>query len=192
VKQLTSDNFGLLIAYLLPGFVALHGAMPFAPGISAWLATTPSAQPTVGGFLYVTLGSTAACLIVSAVRWATIDQLHHHTGVPEPRWDFQKFGLSQPAFDSLVQDHYRYYQYYANMLVAILFLFVTGQLTGGMWLARGAVADFGFAVVGCVLFLGSRDTLRKYYARASAVLGTFGQGVQQARKEAIVKRSRPL
>ena len=32
MKPVTTDNFGLLIAYLLPGFVALWGLRPFVTG----------------------------------------------------------------------------------------------------------------------------------------------------------------
>ena len=102
VQKLSTDNFGLLIAYLLPGFIALYGIRPFVPAVTSWLAVSPTAAPTVGGFLFVTLGSTAAGLIVSAVRWAVVDQLHQRTGIPEPTWDFQRFVPNQAAFDSLV------------------------------------------------------------------------------------------
>src|SRR5438093_134632 len=53
VRDVTSENFGLLIAYLLPGFVALWGVSPAVPGAGAWLAAPPVGAPTVGGFLYL-------------------------------------------------------------------------------------------------------------------------------------------
>src|SRR5262249_36119232 len=67
---------------------------------------------TVGGFLYGTLGSVAAGMLVSAIRWAVLDTLHHRTGIPQPAWNFTRFSTHAAAFDSLVQDHYRYYQHY--------------------------------------------------------------------------------
>src|SRR5437667_438340 len=82
VKDVTSDNFGLLIAYLLPGFVALWALRPFVGGVDLLLAAPPGAAPSVGGFLYGTLASTAAGLVVSGVRWAVVDQVYHRTGIP--------------------------------------------------------------------------------------------------------------
>lgn len=121
MKDVTSESFGPLIAYLLPGFVALWGASYFSETVHAWLAVSPEAAPTVGGFLYVTLGSTAAGLVVSAMRWAIIDRLYHRTGIREPRWDFTRLSANFEAFEGLVQNHYRYYQFYSNLLVALSF-----------------------------------------------------------------------
>jgi hypothetical protein len=172
VKHVSADNFGLVIAYLLPGFVALWGTSPLLPGAAAWLATPAGCStPTVGGFLYGTLGSLAAGLLVSTVRWAVIDRLHHMTGIPEPRWDFSRFGTRVEAFDSLVQDHYRYYQFHANMLVAVAFAVAADLLRGARPLGQGLLPGVALLGIGAVLFLGSRDTLRKYYRRTAAVLG---------------------
>lgn len=120
VKSVSSDNFGLLIAYLVPGFVTLWGLRSWFPAIDSWMDAPPAEAPTVGGFLYVTLGSTAAGLVVSAVRWAVVDHLYHCTGIPAPRWNFAKLTGNLAAFESIVQDHYRYYQCYANMQVAVI------------------------------------------------------------------------
>jgi hypothetical protein len=171
VRDVSSDNFGLLIAYLLPGFAALWGVRLFVPGVDAWLAASPDAAPTVGGFLYVTLGSVAAGMLVSTLRWAVLDTLHHRTGIPQPSWDFARFPANVAAFDSLVQDHYRYYQHYGNMLVALAFVYASST-----WVHPGLAGHSGwrhvaFLVSGIVLYLGSRDALRKYYERTAAILG---------------------
>ena len=57
VKDVTTNNFGLLIAFVLPGFVLLWGMAPYSSTISEWLGQATSNAPTVGGFLYVTLAS---------------------------------------------------------------------------------------------------------------------------------------
>ena len=76
MRELNSGNFGLVIAYLLPGFVALLGVSFFSEPVQTWFSVSPVALPTVGGFLYVTLGSLSAGVIVSTVRWATVDTIH--------------------------------------------------------------------------------------------------------------------
>jgi hypothetical protein len=87
MNDVTAANFGLLIAFLLPGFVTLWGIGEFSPIVHAWLTGAPEQSPTVGGFLYVTLGTVAMGLLVSTVRWLVIDTIHHRTGIAEPAWN---------------------------------------------------------------------------------------------------------
>ena len=88
--EVSSSNFGLLIAFPLPGFVVLWGAGYFSETVRVWLSTSGDSAPTVGGFMYVTLASVAAGVTVSTVRWAIIDTIHRWTGLPPPTWDFSR------------------------------------------------------------------------------------------------------
>jgi hypothetical protein len=124
MRDLTRDNFGLLIAYVLPGFVALWGGSYHVEAVRPWLQATPKDAPTVGGFLYTTLASTTLGLVISGVRWAVVDQLLARTGIRQPRWDFELFAERLTAYEILVVNHYRYYQFYANMLVALAWTYV--------------------------------------------------------------------
>lgn len=107
MKDVNSDNFGLLIAYLIPGFIALWSLQSLLPSGPFTLSIPVESEPTIGGFLYGTLASTAAGLVISAIRWAIIDQIYHRTGIPAPAWDFRKLQANLTAFESHVQDHYR-------------------------------------------------------------------------------------
>src|SRR5213592_2931233 len=92
------NDFGLLIAYVLPGFTALWGATYVSPGVRPLFGTEASAGPSVGGFLFLTAAATVKGLTVSTVRWLVIDSLHHRTGIPPPRWDFGLLGPNVTAF----------------------------------------------------------------------------------------------
>ena len=118
MKTVSSENFGLIIAYLLPGFVALWGVSYFSPTVGSWVTASQQGAPTVAGFMYVTLASLAAGVTVSAVRWATIDQLHHATGIRPPAWKFVNLEGKLQGYRTLIENHYRYYQFYSNMFVA--------------------------------------------------------------------------
>ncbi len=180
VRDITSTNFGLVIAYLLPGFVVLIGASYFSETMQAWLGATPSDSPTVGGFLYVTVGSIAAGVAASTVRWVLIDTLHHWTGLREPRWDFSRLGPNTAAFEVLIEVHYRYYQFHANMVVAVAFAYAARKQALGLWSAPEPL-DFAFLVLEGILLLGSRDTLLKYYTRVGQLLGAAeGTALKQA------------
>ncbi len=113
VQSVTNDNFGPLIAYLVPGAVALAGFSPFSATLGAWFASAPADAPSIGGFLYLTVASLAAGMTVSAVRWAVIDTLHARTGLPPPKLDFSLLGGNVEAFVLLIEIHYRHYQFYA-------------------------------------------------------------------------------
>lgn len=167
--EVTTKNFGLLIAYILPGFTVLWAVSWYSPTVQTWLGTSIADAPTVGGFLYVTLGSVGAGLTVSALRWLLLDSLHHRTGIPKPRWDFSRLDAKLNAFDVLNEQHYRYYQFYGNMLVSLV---LATALRG--WYSIQSTSDglmlVGIVGLGLLLFIGSRDTLGKYYRRIAELL----------------------
>lgn len=168
--ELSARNFGLVIAYLVPGFITVISVAGVVPGVGIWLATSSDGQPSVGGFLYVTVASVAAGMLVSSIRWLVIDAIHHRTGIIPPRFDFTQLQGNLAAFGLLVDFHYRYYQFNANTAVAIAFAYCVRLAGGCAWCGGIGWVDFGFVIIEVVLFATSRDTLRKYYARASDVL----------------------
>lgn len=168
LNDLTTANFGLLIAYLLPGFTFLWGVGVVSTTIRNWLGTVPENAPTVGGFLYLTVASVAAGLLVSTVRWLIVDTVHHATGVQRPSWNFAKLHIHREAFESIILSQYRYYQWYGGMLVASIFTYAM-ERTLGDWQNFSWPVDFLFLALEVILFLGSRDTLQKYYRRTEAI-----------------------
>lgn len=170
MRVVANQNFGYLISYILPGFIALWGISYFSPTVEAWLGTETSTGPTVGGFLYVTIGSVGAGLFCSTVRWMVIDTLHHHTGIKKPKWNFAALADRVEAFSRLVSDHYVYYKFYGNSLIAILFAWgcrwFAAELpkTNAGWFSVITMAVAGF------LYFGSRDSLRRYYTRTTDLL----------------------
>ena len=190
MKEVSVNNFGLLIAYVVPGFTALWGASYFSATLRSWLHGTPTDTPTVSGFLYVTIGSIAAGVTVSAVRWAIVDSLHHRTGIPAPDWDFSRLQHNVSAYSVLVSNHYQFFQYYANQLVALTFWYLARRLSLGFWSTPLGLADLVFLFLAIVLFAGSRDALRKYYTRGNQLFGT--PTVQHSQKLAIEGRRLPI
>ena len=104
--------------------------------------------------------------VVSTLRWLLIDTLHHRTGVRPPRWDFRKLKDRVTAYDRLIEIHYRYYQFHANSLLAVS---ISALLR---WLEQGfRVRElFLLLAIDTLLYLGSRDTLSKYYRRVEELL----------------------
>lgn len=180
MREVSTKNFGLLIAFLLPGFTALWGASYFSATIRAWLGASSANPPTVGGFLYLTLVSVGAGIRASTIRWMTIDKLHAWTGLTDPRHDFSKLQDHIAAYDLLVEKHYRFYQFYSNMIVSLAFVFLVRRWSLG-FLAHMDLVDLGLLILLLIFAAGSRDTLRKYYSRTAQFLAARAQKSKVAR-----------
>jgi hypothetical protein len=136
MNTISSENFWLVIAYILPGFVALWGVSFFSPTVESWITVSQQGAPTVAGFMYVTLASIGTGLTVSGVRWAIIDSIHHLTGLTRPAWKFVNLDDKLQGFITLNEAHYRYYQFYANMFVAVGFTYAAWLV----WIGKGVRA----------------------------------------------------
>ena len=205
---LSNENFGLVIAYILPGFVALWGVSFFSPTVESWITVSQQGAPTVAGFMYVTLASIGTGLTVSGVRWAIIDSIHHLTGLTRPAWKFVNLDDKLKGFLTLNEAHYRYYQFYANMFVAVGLTYAAWLTWNGKGLRAAGWANLHFVVLETILFANSRDTLAKYYLRVAQLLGTLtnpkkgacrmsnGIGKHHAKNEAaskpVVKKQVPM
>lgn len=161
-------NFGILIAFGLPGFLFLAGLPPEARPFTDQLCT-PSSAPTLGGFLYALPVSLGCGLILSGIRWASIDYLMHLTGLSQPKLNYSRLAPQLPAFTILVEHHYRYYQFYSNSLIAVLVLLSVNVRLRGL---PSFELSFWIMALCVVLFFASRDCLGRYYSRLTQILPT--------------------
>lgn len=113
MSDVSRDNFGPLVAYLVPGATVLMGFSQFSPVLRTWFAATPADAPTIGGFLYLTVASVAVGMTVNAVRWVTMDTVLRWTGIELPALDFSRLGQNVDAFGLLIEIHYHHYQFHA-------------------------------------------------------------------------------
>lgn len=161
-KFTSNFGYGLTIAYLVPGFTVLQG-LPFLFKDTANWGILGRNDPTLSGLLSGTMEALATGLTVSSVRWLVIDWLHHRMGIKPPQWDFATLKQSTEAFQLLVQNHYHYYKFHANMTVALVWAYAAGGYALG-W--KGLL----YWLLGGLFFLGSRDCLKKYYDRSGQLL----------------------
>jgi hypothetical protein len=164
-------TFGYLIAYVLPGFAVLWGLRPLSTTIEGWFSPTATFPAGIEAIVFVGMASIAAGMAVSAARWFIVDSFHAFTGLARPVWNDALLAERLGAFEAIVDAHYRYYQFYANMIVALPVCFIailaTNRLSPGML----AFWSSGFVVAEFLFFVTSRDNLHKYYARTSRLLG---------------------
>lgn len=163
------QNFGLLIAYILPGFVVVSGAAIVFPQIRLLLIPTLGLADGVESTAFVALATLLAGMVVSSLRWVLVDTLHHLTGLRRPQWNDAELQAKLPAFSAIVENHYRYYQCHANLAVAFACVYLAWRVRQSpfaLW------ADEAFLLVEILLLATSRDNLRIYYARTSRLLGS--------------------
>lgn len=166
INHVNTSNFGILIAFVLPGSLMLWGVEPYSLTLQSWLGQPADKALTVAGFLFVTVVSIWLGMLASTVRWLVIDFILHKWFVRKPTWNFRRLRDSVAAFERLIEIHYRFYQWAANSVVALT---VCALLR---WYAAG----FNFSqlvmlvVMNLILFLGARDSLEKYYQRGEALL----------------------
>ena len=169
MQSVSNDNFGPLVAYLVPGATALWGLSLFSTPLHALFVGTPENSPNLSGFLYLTIASLAVGMTVTAIRWAVVDSIHSITGLQSPNLDFSQLEHKVEAFSLLIEIHYRHYQYYANMFIANAIAYACYRIKIGTTWQVGWV-DLGVVVLETVFFLTSRNTLSNYYVRTRQLL----------------------
>ncbi len=167
----TGKQFGVLIAFLLPGFIFLWIVSQSSPLIASWFANAQQESVTAAKFLFVFVASLCIGLIVSAIRCALIDSLLKLIGLKPPE-DGLYSALSDPekykAFQGAVENHYRYYQYYSNSLVAILAAILLNFISKSDCAKTWYI--IGVSGVCIVLLWGARDALSKHYKKITEIL----------------------
>ncbi len=172
MQDLAGRNFGLLIAYVIPGFIVLWGVGLVDDRVAEWLSGPAiEAGPTIGGFLYVTIASIGLGMTASAVRWLVVDTIHHLTGLTRPRWSDQPLHERIAGYTWIIENHYRYYQFYGNSAVALFFTALVWRATTPEVGNDLGWIDASLIALEAVLLAGSRSALELYYRRAASLLG---------------------
>lgn len=183
MSDASTKHFGYLIAYVLPGFVMLWGLRPLSPTIDAWLSTSPAFPAGIEAVAFVGLAAIAAGMTVSAARWLLIDSMHAWSGLPRPIWNDANLNERLSAFEALVDAHFRYYQFYANMAVATAAAFLIALWTEAFSIGTHPAWSAAFAGLEVLFLVSSRDNLQRYYRRASRLLGeTRGKEVKHDKR----------
>ena len=169
-------QFGLLIAYLLPGFVVLLGLEPVVPMLAEWFRPVNHADLGFGPPIYAVMAATTLGMAVSSIRWLVIDHLHGWMGVKTPPIDFAAMDGRLQEFSYIVEGTYRFYQHSANMLVAVALAYGTNRLLRTSPLL-GPGTDLGVFILCAIFFAASRDSLVRYYVRAGRLLGYIAEKV---------------
>ncbi|NUK70678.1 hypothetical protein HRW23_18460 [Streptomyces lunaelactis] len=164
-KDFTLSTFGLLIAFFLPGLVALYGLSFWVTSIEKIFATFRTAQSNVGLFLLVLMASVIISLIITPFRALLYEELICRSGRPTAS-DYKKLTEEKnfDIFRSLVDETYRFHQFWGNVSFAAIPLIVH--------VARqyGVVLLFLPLIVEGVVIWAAIESYRRYRDRSKELL----------------------
>ena len=165
-------SLGTIIAFVAPGFIGLRALAYHLSTASAWFNAAVERDQGVGVFFFVLLASLAIGVVLSGVRTITLEPMLNwgfsHWRLEEPSWQYDLIA-SEPrrkVFEALVENKYKFYQFYGNSFAAIVVLMISHRLAGnvarwpvGLWVILGLSL--------LVLLCSARSQLADFYASAS-------------------------
>jgi hypothetical protein len=188
VREL-DKQFGLIIAFLLPGFVGLWGITYINPTIRSWFVSSANLNATVGGFLFVILGSLAIGLIFHSIRYFILDnRLFKEINNKCSGLDISKLNSEkrEQFFSIAVENHYRYHNYYGNMAIAIVFAYSVRCLgyiiikmyfwTNCLSILKEILLSILSIALVYLLIRSSKDCFNKYAVRAMKICNQKREG----------------
>ena len=122
MAQFEPIDFGIVIAFILPGSVAVYGLRYVSPRINALWSILESGQVVIGPLIFLALATLAVGLIVSSLRVVLLEPIFHVTGVRQENVDYQKLANADQRefFKEMIKNVYRYEQFYGNTFLALL------------------------------------------------------------------------
>lgn len=161
------NDFGLLIAYVIPGLVFLYGSSYAVPELQVWFTLNELNNMSFASVVLLAVMAVGSGLIVHTLRWLLLDSFHHVTGVRPKKWDFTKLNANLATYDALTENHYRYHQFYGGMVIALVWSLLSRSSSLNIW-----IDPLNMATVMLIALMswGSRDTISKYYSRLDAIL----------------------
>jgi len=174
MKDVTSTSFGLLIAFLLPGFSGFYALGFYSGHVRDILAKFREAESNLGWFLVVLLMSLTAGLLLTLARWLIFEQgFCRHQRLPAERMANLRFPAKFVAYRAAVDETYRYHQFFGGMAIVIPFAYI-----GWLREAWPGLTRFSLSLT-LVLFLliealtayGAAYAYRNFTAWAGSILG---------------------
>jgi hypothetical protein len=188
MKDLTSTSIGYVMAFLLPGLVALFGISYWSDTLDHLLKLETLTSTAIGQLFFILLSALTLGLIVSSVRCLVFEKWLFQRCKRFENYRFAKNLFSSllnedrlSVFAALVDQHYRYHQFYgglfvANFIVAFAWwhrLTVKYDSTFWEWIAV-------YASIQAVMWFSAIDTLKNYHDRANSLAREPGE---KTRKE---------
>jgi hypothetical protein len=168
-----AQSFGLSIAFVIPGAIGLYATSFFVPIVAVWFGA--DAGTTVGGFLFVLLGSAGMGVFISGLRWLVTEKLTKvFKAMPE---ELDVARRKDPGNEATYQDvlarHYQFFQFYANTPFALALLYLAWVTAGPspLDLERALWVFFLMILADIVLLLSAHHALGRCEHKLRDILG---------------------
>ena len=168
----TGVTLGTVIAFVAPGFITLRGAAYHLPIAANWIDAAVAKEQNVGIFFFALLASLSLGIVVSGIRSMLLDPLYHRgvfklKPVSRVRLPFSELTTEHrlAAFEGIVENYYKYYQFYANTFVALLLLVIAHATADGAAKWSGVLYAVLFLSL-LALFFAARSSLSQYSSAA--------------------------
>jgi len=178
--NITSTAFGLIIATLLPGLAGLYGLSFWSSALRRTFTTFQTSESNVGLFLLIVLAALALGLVASAIRWVVFERSFElgRFKINRDRLEPDQFQTLTkqdhlPAFKAVVDEHYRYHQFFGGAFVVWPILYVGWLKQYGIH--RGfwpiLITALGAVSLWILFYVAATDSRTMYVARARGLLG---------------------
>lgn len=172
MKDVTATSFGLIIAYLLPGLAGFYAFTFYFQRVASLFSKFGSSESNVGLFLLVILASVIVGLEISVIRWVVFEGClcRNHKLKPE---DLKNLANKDKyvAFRMLVDEQYRYHQFFGGMAIAQPYLFFGWLRSAPKTNLLEALAFGSLAIaLETVTIFAAISAWKRYIERGSVIL----------------------
>ena len=172
MKDLTSTSFGYLIAFLLPGVFGVYAVSTWLPQIGVLLQPVLKADTTVGPSVVFLLISVGFGLWVSAVRFFVFEKglcRKHH--LPKNLFALLVTDGKLTSFKAVVDEHYRYHQFYGGCAIVVLILFFGWwRAHHWIWNCQLAYMALGLSLLELLLGRSAADAYIRFVERSCIIV----------------------
>ena len=161
-------NFGLIIAYFLPGVLVTYSLRYISARIDHLLHAVEEGQVFLGPAVVLVVGALVAGLIISSIRTVAVDSLLYKAGIPKPQVDYKKLTSAEKwaVYSQVVENIYRFYQFYGNIFLGLLLLAILRYGIAGVPIFASAQSVTLFLItIGAVaaLLLSAIQSMRQLH-----------------------------
>jgi hypothetical protein len=172
MKDITSTSFGYIVAFLLPGLIGMYGLGYWSEGVKKLLKPALSAEATVGPSVILLLGALALGLVISAVRCLAFERfMCRKHKFPTDMFSRLSSGDKLNSFRAVVDEHYRYHQFYGGSFVALVVMY-SGWIKNfypGLH-TPFIIFSIGFLLLEILLLDTANDAYKKYVRRGNTIV----------------------
>lgn len=171
MKDLPSTSFGYIIAFLLPGMFGLYALSYWFPAVGVLLQPVLKADSTVGPSVVLLLIAIGMGLILTAVRYYLFEKLLCKKCKLPPNMFTRLVEEGRLSlFKAIVDEHYRYHQFYGNRAVALLILFAGWCLAHLKLSCTVILVSIGFIALELLLVSAGRQTYIQFVRRGTTIV----------------------